>query len=114
MNASDIAQTLADKGQPMTLSRETVGVFDPITSSTTGAVVQTWPVYGITSNYRLSDAMASNSLILTGDKIAIIGATVPPLVGDGLAIMGTGWKIISFDEVSPQGEALMYKCQVRK
>ena len=114
MNASTIAKTLKAKGQPMTLTRQGAGVFDPVTGGMTGGVAQTFTVYGITKNYRQADIAASGSLILGGDKLAIISADVAPVIADKLQIMGEDWIVISINELSPQGVALMYYCQVRK
>ena len=112
--ATDIAKSLKADGQAMTLTRVSGGVLDPVAGTITGAVTQTWPVYGITKRYKASEINASGGLILTGDKQAIIDATVKPLPGDTISIMGTVWKVISSDELSPQGEALMHYVQCRK
>ena len=114
MNASDIAKTLKAKGQPMTLTRTGAGVFDPVTGGMTGGVVETFTVYGLTKNYRQADIANSNSLILGGDKLAIISADVAPVIADKLQIMGEDWIVISINELSPQGVALLYYCQLRK
>lgn len=114
MTPSDIAKTLQKKGQPMTLTRAIAGTFDPVTGGMTGGSLQAFTVYGITKSYKLSDVNAANSLILSGDKQAIIEATVEPLVGNALTVMGEVWQVISVNELSPQGVALMYYCQCRK
>ena len=102
----------------MTLTRTGAGVFDPITGGMTGGVVETFTVYGITKNYnsisRLAAQNSPNSLILSGDKQAIIGATIKPLPTDTLTIMAEAWTIIAVDELSPQGVALLFYCQIRK
>ena len=115
MNAADIAKTLKAQGQAMALTRTTPGVFDPVTGSIGTPVVQAWTVYGITKNYKAGIINAANSLILSGDKQAIIGAeVVEPVPGDVLAIMGKSWVVIAVDDLSPQGSALLYQAQVRK
>ena len=114
MNAAGIAKTLKAKGQPMTLTRTGAGVFDPVTGGMTGGTVTTHAVYGITKNYRQADIAAPGSLILGGDKIAIISADVKPVIADKLQIMGEDWMVISINELSPQGVALMYSVQIRK
>jgi len=118
MNAAGIAKTLKNNGQPMTLTRTTTGVFDPVTGSPGTPVVQTWTVYGITKNYnsqaRLSAQNTPGSLIMSGDKMAVIGAeVVEPISGDVLTIMTKDWVVIAVDELSPQGSALLYTCQIR-
>ena len=112
--ATDIAKSLKTDGQAMTLTRVSGGTLDPVAGTITGPVTQTWTVYGITKSYKYSDINASGGLILSGDKQAIIDATVKPLPGDTLTIMSENWKVIGSDELSPQGEALLYWCQIRK
>ena len=114
MNSVGIAKTLKAKGQPMTITRTGAGVFDPVPGGMTGGVAQTFTVYGITKNYRQAEIAASGSLILGGDKLAIISADVAPVVADKLTIMGEDWIVISINELSPQGVALLYYCQLRK
>lgn len=118
MNASDIAATLKAKGQPMTLARISAGIFDAVTGETTGGTPEQFTVYGITKNYnsvsRLAAQNSANSLILGGDKQALIDATVKPLTGDTLTIMDEDWTVIAIDELSPQGVALMYTAQIRR
>jgi hypothetical protein len=112
---SDIARDLQADGQAMTLTRTIDGVFDPVTGTTTAGVIQSWQVYGITKNYKLSSINTANSLILSGDKQALIGfSEVAPQVGDKLTIMAVDWQIMAVDELSPQGVALMFYCNVRK
>jgi hypothetical protein len=112
---SDIARDLQADGQAMTLTRMVGGTLDPVTSTATGGVPQSWTVYGITKGYKLSSINTANSLILSGDKQAIIGFSgVAPQVGDKLTIIDIDWQIMAVDELSPQGEALMFYCNVRK
>ena len=112
--ATDIAKSLKADGQSMTLTRVSGGVLDPVSGTITGEVTQTWTVYGVTKSYKYSDINASGGLVLSGDKLALIGATVKPVPGDKLTIMGGIWNVIAVDELSPQGEALLYYVQIRK
>lgn len=119
MNATSIQATLKSKGQAMTLTHTVAGVYDPVAGSMTGGSSQTTTVYGITTSYnsiaRLASANKPDSMILAGDKLAIIDAvSVVPVPGDTLNIQGTAWKIIAVDAVDPAGTALLFKCQVRK
>lgn len=112
--ADSIAADLKRDGQAMTLARTTQGDYNPTTGIMGESVTQTWTVYGITKNYRAGDINREGSLILSGDKKALISALVEPKPGDTLTIMSKIWSIIAVDELSPQGEALLYTCQVRK
>lgn len=118
MNAASIQATLKSKGQAMTLTHAVAGVYDQVTGSMAGATTTTSTVYGITTNYssitRLASANKPDSLILAGDKQAIIDGISCPLPGDTLTIQGVAWKIIAVDKVAPSGSVLLVKCQVRK
>ena len=119
MNAASIRQTLKTKGQAMTLTRVSAGTYDPVAGTTTGSATSTYTVYGITTNYnsltRLASGNRPDSLILSGDKQAIIDAvSVVPLPGDTLTIKGVVWQVIAVDAVEPDGTAYIYKAQVRK
>lgn len=119
MNAASIAQTLKAKGQTMTLTRVSAGTYDPVTGLATGATTATYTVQGITTNYnsqtRLAAQMRPDSLILAGDKMAIVDAAViVPVPGDKLTIASVVWQVIAVDTVAPAGVALLHKCQVRK
>ena len=117
MNADvlDIAATMKDSGQSMTLTRTVPGDYDPVAGTSTGGSTQAFAIYGIVSSYKDGVINQPGSLILTGDKKAIIDAVnVTPLPGDSLTIAGTTWKIMAVDTVEPAGVALLHKCQVRK
>lgn len=115
MNAASIAQTLKAKGQPMTLTRAVAGTYDPVAGTTTGSTTSTYTVYGITKSYAAGLTNRPDSLILSGDKQAIIDAvSVVPLPGDTLTIKGAVWQVIAVDAVEPAGVAMLHKCQVRK
>lgn len=117
--ATDIAADLRADGQAMTLTRTTYSGGDAADGDPGTPIVQTWPVYGLTKNYnsitRAASYNGSGSLIMAGDKQAVIdAASVEPVPGDVLTIMGVDWPVIMVDEVSPQGEALLYILQLRK
>ncbi len=119
MNASDIAQTLKDNGQPITLTRTTPGTFDPVTGDPGISIVQTWQIYGIMTNFStLARYGGTNNnpqtLVLSGDKQAKLSAgVVVPLPGDVLYVNGDNWTIIALDSLAPVGVDLMYSCHVR-
>ena len=115
MNAAGIRATLKSKGQAITLTHAVAGVYDPVTGTLTGGSSQTSTVYGITTSYGAGITNRADSLILSGDKQAIIDAvSVVPIPGDTLTIAGAVWKIIAVDAVDPAGVAYLFKCQVRK
>ena len=118
IKASHITAVLTRNGQEMTLTHAVAGTFDSVTGAFTGGSSSSVTVNGITTNYgsmdRLSSANMPGSTIQTGDKKAIITAETKPLVGDTLTIMGTVWSIIAADSLDPQGETLLYNCQIRR
>lgn len=113
-SAADIAAKLQAKGQAMTLSHASAGTFDPTTGGVTGSTTTTTTVYGITKSYRDGLINAPGSMILAGDKKAIISALTAPAVGDTLTIMTVVWVIVAIDALEPQGETLLYTCQIRR
>lgn len=119
MNAADVQKKLRAKGQAMTLTRSVPGTYDPVTGNMTGGSTASYTLQGITTNYnsmtRLSAQMLPDSMIMAGDKQALVDAvTVIPLPGDNLTISGEVWKIIAVDASAPAGVPLLYKCQVRR
>ena len=118
--AAKIAADLRKSGQAMVLTRVSSGTYDPVTGLTSGAVTQTWTVYGITKSYRDGIVNAAGTTILTGDKKATIaaldsvGAEITPIPGDTLTIVNVVWRVIAVDTLSPQGEALLHFVQVRR
>jgi hypothetical protein len=115
MNAASIAQTLRDKGQAMTLTRVSAGTYDPVAGTTTGSTTSTYTVYGITKSFAAGLTNRPDSLILSGDKQAIIDAvSVVPLPGDTLTIKGVVWQVIAVDATEPDTQTYFYKLQVRK
>ena len=115
MNPSSIKATLQKKGQAMTLTRVSSGTYDPVAGTTTGSTTSTYTVYGITKSYAAGLTNRPDSLILSGDKQAIIDAvSVVPLPGDTLTIKSVVWQVIAVDAVEPDGTAYIYKIQIRK
>jgi hypothetical protein len=124
MDAASIAKTLTKSGQGMTLTRSEIA-FNPVTGGHTVTMEEEWTVHGITTNYNWKDggstASGPGSLILAGDKKAIIyavndewGDEIIPQPGDVLTIMETPWTIIAVQSLNPQGVNLMHTCQVRR
>jgi len=120
MTPADVAAKLKAKGQAITVTRTSAGIFDPVTGATTGAVVQTFTVYGITKNFSTlarygGSNMTPNTMVLAGDKQAVVAADqVVLLPADVLTIAGGKWVIIALDSVSPTGIDLLYNCHIRK
>lgn len=124
MNSSAIRSSVSKalKGMvAMTLSRSTDPAFDPISGGTlTVPTVQTWPIYGMLTNYNSMDRHTSQnkdgSLIQSGDMKALLEAVpgVIPLQGDKITVVGEAWQIVAVDTLKPAGVALMFKCQVRQ
>lgn len=115
MNAAGIQATLKSKGQAMTLTRTEQAGYDPVTGAPATGIVTEFTVYGVTKAYGPGVTNKLDSLILAGDKLAIIDSvSAVPVPEDKLTIAGAVWSIITVDAIDPQGTALLYKCQVRK
>lgn len=112
--AESTAADLKANGQPMILARLSPGTRDLVAGRVTDPIPQQWEVYGITKNYGSVARLASQGLIESGDKLALIDASAQPQTGDTLRIMGTTWRVVAVDDVSPQGETLMYNLQLRR
>lgn len=114
MDAASIKSTLQAKGQALTLSRTTGAGFDPVTGAYGSTSSQSWALQGVMTGYKLRDI--DNSLILAGDRLAIVDAvSVLPIPGDTLTTSsGQAWKVIAVDPVEPAGAALLYSLQVRR
>lgn len=120
MNTSDVAQTLKESAQPMTLTRTYAGTFDPVSGATTGGIVQTWIVYGRRGNFRNSaSSMNNGTLIIVGDRLFLMAANVVEIVPTDSITDATGkiWDVIDVTPVDSDdavGTAVLYKVHVRK
>lgn len=109
---ADLANTakslLSQFGATRTLTRTTVGAFDPLTglqTTTTATHSVSGVKVGITEQWR------GSFFIQAGDAVFIIEAgAIEPRAGDSI----DGWTVIAVEPVEPGGIAVIYKCHVRE
>ena len=116
--AAKTAAMLAKSGMPMTLRVTTPGTYDPETGTETGAVVADHPCVGLLTNPFVSqrEAYFANSLVQSGDKVVLMGATVAvrPQAGQQVVIGSDVWQVVAVVTVEPAGVPVLYKVQVRR
>lgn len=68
--------------------------------------------------FQIKDEKVDGTLVQRGDRLALISAAdvtgAPPNTSDLLVIGGVAHKIIMVENVSPSGDDVLYKVQVRQ
>ena len=101
-------------GVAMALRVTTPGTYDPASGTETGSVVTDHTCVGVLTN--INQKYVDGQRILASDKMAIIGSSVAvrPKPGDVLVVSGASWAVLDVISVSPAGEDIIYKLQVRR
>lgn len=102
---------LTSKGQDVTLRQVSTPAYDP----TTGTVAPTYTdtvLKAVITNYKQSEI--DGTLIQQGDKRAILPSTLTPKTGDLVVISGVSHTVIQVEIISPAGEPVIHKAQIRK
>lgn len=111
---ADVDALLAEFGQDCRLRR--LGgpvVVDPVDGTVTGGAPVEYPVVGVITDY--SDRMIDGEVIMRGDRIVYIQATVRPQRGDVFIEQdGTEWAVVDFDSVDPAGTPVVFSLQLRR
>lgn len=107
------ARLLKDKGQVVTLRQVAKGTYDVTQASVTAA-----PDVDVLRNAAIFEFGEGTShergtLILNGDKKALMEPGIEPTVRDRLVVGGTIFKIVSVAELSPGGTPVMYELHIR-
>jgi hypothetical protein len=95
--------------------RETAGVFDPATGTTTPGTTTNYPCRGILTDYAQERIDGTN--IMAGDRLAILDAgtlMTEPVLSDKLVTSDDLLNIIHIEAVKPNATAFLYKLQVRR
>jgi head-tail adaptor len=109
MDAAAIGRNIAGDGQYMTLTRMVTGSYNPITGAVASPSNQTWQVYVVMESLKQGDIANADSLVISGNKLAVVSAgVIKPVPGDRLGF----YTVISVDTVAPAGIDLLYRCQV--
>lgn len=109
-------------GQTVTLSRHTIGSYDPSTGSSTDTVT-TQTATGIifewgrnSSSPSYGESNIDTSLILSGDKQLYLSPTgiTTPIVNDTITdVNGKSYTIIVVKELAPAGVTILIECNIR-
>lgn len=104
---------LKELGQPVTLTRVTVGTYNPATSSASSTTVNQ-TTSGVLLEIDL--AQIDQTLIKTGDKRLLMSASgiSQPQLDDSVAVNGRTYTIKHIKELNPAGTAVLYDCLVRR
>lgn len=110
--AEVVLSMLKEFGKPVTVVRETDGVFDPVTGSNTPGTTEHLKFNGVLKSYKQS--LIDGSLIMQGDKLLVLDASHEPKKGDKVQSVDGNWQIEFVDSMNPAGVPLAYKVQVRR
>lgn len=102
---------LTSKGQDVTLRQSAGSAYDPTTGTSTVTYTDT-VLPGVVTGYKQSEI--DGTLIQQGDKRVILPSTITPKSGDLIVIGGVSHTVVSVEIVSPAGENVIHKAQIRK
>lgn len=109
------------KGQVVTLSRVTAGVYNPATGVVEGGGPSSQTCSGVEESY--SAFSISSGLVLAGDKKFLLspfksdGTPISPPIPDVDTLTyadGAAWTVKKSDPLSPAGTVVMYTLQLRR
>jgi len=110
--AAVASRLLKDKGQLVTLSRETGGTFDGATGEESGASTTTWTGYGAAFNYNKSE-IDGVQVLATDLRLMLEAVSTVPLVSDQITVGGVNYHAIAVNHTEPGGTAIKYEIQLR-
>lgn len=100
-----VAELLAEAGRPITLSRTTGGVDDPIEGTVTGATPTSIPANAVEYPYQTNEI--DGTLVKAGDKR--LYCDTEALIGDTTE----GMRVVSVEPLKPGPTILMWTLQLR-
>lgn len=116
--ATKAAAMIAKAGMPMILRVTTPGTYDPATGTDTGVTTADHAAVGLLTNPFSTnrEAYFANSLVQSGDKVVLMGATVAvrPQAGHHVVVGSDAWLVVAVVTVEPAGVPVLYKVQVRR
>lgn len=110
---------LSKFGKALTLSRTTVGTYDPDSLTTAAGSTLTSPAYGIIDAYSLQGfgSAYQQGLVHTGDQKALVaakGLTFDPAEGDTLTVGGVIWTVVRVQPIWSGEKVALWDLQVRR
>lgn len=110
--ASTVSELLAEFGQQVRITRETIGSFDPATGIITPGETQHFDLQGVIQNYR--DDLIDGTRITAGDRLLVLEpGIVEPKMDDRPVVGGRSWVPVEIQTLAPAGVVLAYKVRVR-
>jgi hypothetical protein len=110
--ASTATRLLTQKGQSVTLRRQTAGAYDPATGSAAVTVTNFTGIQAAVFGFKNMEI--DGTMILKGDKKVLMAVGVKPTKDDVVSIGGIDHAVLDVQEVSPAGVDVLYKLQCRR
>ena len=110
--ATSAQLVIADFGQPVTISTDTLPVYDPVTGTATTTQLDETSV-GVITSFESKDV--NNTSILQSDKKLILSAIgITQIKSNSSVVIGTEqYSVISISKVAPAGVTVIYELQLR-
>ena len=109
--AATATRLLTNFGMAMGIRRVTGATFDPVAGSVSGGTTADTGTVGVLPT--INAGLAANFDLVTGDLVAIVDATITPLVSDRLVIGAVVYSIVAVQSISPAGIPVAHRLQVR-
>ncbi len=103
---------LTNFGQSISATRDNVGAFVPALGTVSDLADTTYSGYGYPSNY--NTLQIDGTLVQQNDTLLIFSSTTAPLVNDVFVVGSKSYTALSIQNVSAQGENVIYKIQLRQ
>ena len=105
---------IVGNGTTIRLKKYTVGTYDPVTDSSTGATWTGYTHYGLLSKYKQTDI--DGEAVRKGDMKVLIPAlnlAVEVEEGDKITVLNKDWLVVDPNTLQPSADPIIYKAQVR-
>lgn len=109
--AATATSLLTRFGQTMAIRRTSGATYNAVTGAVSGGTTADTNVKGLFVAWdERYDGEASKA---GTDRIAVLDATLEPLVSDRLLVSSVAYEIVAVQQVNPAGTPLVYRVQVR-
>lgn len=112
---------LADKGQAVTLRRQTSTEYDPSTGAPEAGTPAELAMVGALMNFadqaRVGIRLRPGTMVREGDRrllLAPVAGEADPASGDTIVIGAATWSVIDVEPIAPAGVPVLYIAQVRQ
>jgi hypothetical protein len=104
------SRLLASFGQPATIRRPSLQLYDPVTGAVDETPPSTIPTTAVATRVN-RDLFTS---IEVGDRQLVLDGAVPVRQGDVVLLDGLAWSVVEIMESNPAGTVLAYFARVRR